>query len=388
MSENNRTLKSLKINPDLFKLNGKLKKEKNKSIKRNKPIIDEENSSKSNKIKKEMMKKVKDFQRNKEKEQEKEDRNKNVEKENLFEKNTYENSDFDREYNRTLNFLQDLANKNKEKKKKQKTLKTRIPNVEINLNLSEDLENKSNGVNGYSNLKNGSKPTYRELNKTQKNVAGYKPKVKIVLENNVYDDEKKEDLSSGTKDKNLISPGVEFSSVEEKREEIVLAKSLPEKKLDKEVEEISKKSEIIELSSKPFMDEGIIEEINEINNLGIIDKDKEIKIKKQEDLKKIPKLNRITRRSTYKVGKIKGKNRVGILIKNRETQKNIKEEISSLKQKSIQDIKNHLRSKNLIKVGCDAPNDVLRKMYEDSILLGEVNNKNNNNMIFNYLNES
>ena len=83
------------------------------------------------------------------------------------------------------------------------------------------------------------------------------------------------------------------------------------------------------------MDEGIIEEINEINNLGIIDKDKEIKIKKQEDLKKIPKLNRITRRSTYKVGKIKGKNRVGILIKNRETQKNIKEEISSLKQKSI-----------------------------------------------------
>ena len=195
-------------------------------------------------------------------------------------------------------------------------------------------------------------------------------------------------MSSGTKDKNLISPGVEFSSVEEKREEIVLAKSLPEKKLDKEVEEISKKSEIIELSSKPFMDEGIIEEINEINNLGIIDKDKEIKIKKQEDLKKIPKLNRITRRSTYKVGKIKGKNRVGILIKNRETQKNIKEEISSLKQKSIQDIKNHLRSKNLIKVGCDAPNDVLRKMYEDSILLGEVNNKNNNNMIFNYLNES
>jgi len=387
MSENNRTLK---INPDLFKLNGKLKKEKNKSLKmRNKPIVDEENSSKANKIKKEMMKKVKDFQRNKEKEKlDDEKKEKKQYPDNLFEKNTYENSDFDREYNRTLNFLQDLANKNKEKKKKQKTLKTRIPNVEINLNLSEDLENKSNGLNGYSNLKNGSKPTYRELNKTQKNVAGYKPRVKIVLENNVYDDEKKEDLSSGTKDKNLISPGVEFSSVEEKREEIVLAKSLPEKKLDKEVEEISKKSEIIELSSKPFMDEGIIEEINEINNLGIIDKDKEIKIKKQEDLKKIPKLNRITRRSTYKVGKIKGKNRVGILIKNRETQKNIKEEISSLKQKSIQDIKNHLRSKNLIKVGCDAPNDVLRKMYEDSILLGEVNNKNNNNMIFNYLNES
>ena len=55
MSGNNRTLK---INPDLFKLNGKSKKEnKGKSVKvRGKPEVDEENSSEATKIKKEMMK--------------------------------------------------------------------------------------------------------------------------------------------------------------------------------------------------------------------------------------------------------------------------------------------------------------------------------------------
>ena len=111
-------------------------------------------------------------------------------------------------------------------------------------------------------------------------------------------------------------------------------------------------------------------------------------LKKEEDLaQNIPKIKKTTKKSTYKLGKIKAKNRVGVFIKNRDTQKNIKHEVSLLKQKSIQDIKNHLRSKNLIKVGSDAPNDVLRKMYEDSILSGEITNINNNNMVYNYLNE-
>ena len=105
MSGNNRTLK---INPDLFKLNGKSKKEnKGKSVKvRGKPEVDEENSSKATKIKKEMMKKVKDYQKNKEQEVIKEEKEKNkLEKNNLFEKNTFENIDFEREFNKSLNFI-------------------------------------------------------------------------------------------------------------------------------------------------------------------------------------------------------------------------------------------------------------------------------------------
>ena len=118
MSGNNRTLK---INPDLFKLNGKSKKElRKKSMKiKETPTLNEEDSSKANKIKKEMMKKIKDYQKNKEQESIREEKQNNkLENNNLFEKNTYENSDFEREFNKSLNFLQDLAKKNKEKKKK------------------------------------------------------------------------------------------------------------------------------------------------------------------------------------------------------------------------------------------------------------------------------
>ena len=86
------------------------------------------------------------------------------------------------------------------------------------------------------------------------------------------------------------------------------------------------------------------------------------------------------------MGKNKEKRQIGVLIKNRDTQKRIKKEIEQMKQEDIQTIKNYLREKGLIKLGSQAPNTILRKMYEDSILSGEINNANSNNLIFNYLN--
>lgn len=382
MSGNNRTLK---INPDLFKLNGKSKKEnKGKSVKvRGKPEVDEENSSKATKIKKEMMKKVKDYQKNKEQEVIKEEKEKNkLEKNNLFEKNTFENIDFEREFNKSLNFLQDLAKKNKEKKKKTSTLKNNnnnISSLEINLNLPENLnENIETVSNEYGCLKNGSKPTYRQLNKTQKNNTDLKPKVKIVLENNIYDDQVSKIQSTPEVNPEPKPEFIEIldNKIDNLQENLDNNKQLD--KLKKETDNISETNQIIELSDKPFSDE-----ISENNIL------EPFQLKKEQDitLQNIPKIKRTTKKFTYKLGKINGKNRIGVLIKNRETQKNIKHEVSLLKQKSIQDIKNHLRSKNLIKVGSDAPNDVLRKMYEDSLLSGEITNINNNNMVYNYLNE-
>ena len=288
--------------------------------------------------------------------------------------------DFEREFNKSLNFLQDLAKKNKDKKKKNSTLKNNnISSLEINLNLPDDFnQNKETSSNNYGCLKNGSKPTYRQLNKSQKNNTDLKPKVKIVLENNVYDDQKPK-IQSTPEPK--PEPKPEFieifdNKIDNLQENLDNNKQLH--KLKEETDKISEKNQIIELSDKPFIDE-----VTENNIL------EPFQLKKEQDiaLQNIPKIKRTTKKSTYKLGKINGKNRIGVLIKNRETQKNIKHEVSLLKQKSIQDIKNHLRSKNLIKVGSDAPNDVLRKMYEDSILSGEITNINNNNMVYNYLNE-
>jgi len=85
----------------------------------------------------------------------------------------------------------------------------------------------------------------------------------------------------------------------------------------------------------------------------------------------------------YTLGK-KGK-RVGVLIKNNITRKNIKEDLSKLKKNSIIEIKNYLRKHNLIKVGSNAPNDVLREIYEQSIMAGDIHNINDQNYLANNL---
>ena len=385
MSVNNRTLK---INPDLFKLNSKRKKEKkakSSSLKiREKPEVDEENSSKANKIKKELMKKVKDYQRNKEQEVIKDEKEKNkLENKILFEKNSFENSDFEREFNKSLNFLQDLAKKNKQKEKKATLKNNNISSLEINLNLPDNLnKNKETLCNDYGCLKNGLKPTYRQFNKTQKNTTEEKPKVKIVLENNVYDEPKpKSKIQYNLEEKcePKLDDKPEFIEIFDNKINNLEENLDNNKQLDRlkeETDKISKKNEIVELSDKPFIDE-----ITETNILEPLEQKKEETI----NLEYIPKINRTTKKSTYKLGKNKEKNKVGILVKNKRL-KNIKHEISLLKQKSLQDIKYHLKN-NLIKVGTNAPNDVLRKIYEDSILSGEIKNIKNNNIEYNYLNE-
>ena len=115
MSDNKRTLR---INPQLFKLNGGKKKDRSmKRSNKTRPIVDAESASKANKVKKEMLKRVKDYQKNKEQEKIKEEKlSDKLKDNNLFERNEFENSEFEREFNKSLNFLSDLAKKKKEKK--------------------------------------------------------------------------------------------------------------------------------------------------------------------------------------------------------------------------------------------------------------------------------
>ena len=54
----------------------------------------------------------------------------------------------------------------------------------------------------------------------------------------------------------------------------------------------------------------------------------------------------------------------------------------------MNDVKLELKNSNLIKIGCNAPNDVLRKMYESSVLTGEVTNINTDTLLYNLTKES
>jgi hypothetical protein len=111
------------------------------------------------------------------------------------------------------------------------------------------------------------------------------------------------------------------------------------------------------------------------------------KINTDTVLTKIPiqKINKKTRTLKYTLGK-KG-SKIGVLIKNSNTRKKIKDDFLKLKKKNITEIKDALRNKNLIKAGTLAPNDVLREIYEQSILTGDVVNKNKDALIHNYFSD-
>ena len=83
----------------------------------------------------------------------------------------------------------------------------------------------------------------------------------------------------------------------------------------------------------------------------------------------------------------KQKNKVSVLVKNSTTRKNIQKEHNLLKQKSIEEVKQYLKKHYLLKVGSNAPNDVLRKMYEAAHLTGNVKNVNSKNLLYNYMND-
>jgi hypothetical protein len=90
-----------------------------------------------------------------------------------------------------------------------------------------------------------------------------------------------------------------------------------------------------------------------------------------------------TKTIKYNLGK-KGKT-VSVLIKNNMTRKKVNDEFAQLKIKPINEVKDFLKSKNLIKAGTTAPTDVLRTMYEQTILTGDLTNESKDNLIHNFM---
>lgn len=105
--------------------------------------------------------------------------------------------------------------------------------------------------------------------------------------------------------------------------------------------------------------------------------------RKKHNHRKIRKVSRKTVTRKFKLGKYG--NVVGVLIKNNETRKKVQKEQGLLKRKSIHEIKKYLIEQKLLKIGSPAPNDVIRKMYEDSILTGEVENVGKGVILHNFL---
>lgn len=100
---------------------------------------------------------------------------------------------------------------------------------------------------------------------------------------------------------------------------------------------------------------------------------------------KIRQKKRTVRKTTYSLGKKGGK--LSILIKNNATRRKVRREHGLLRQKSINEVKQYLYNKNLLKIGSDAPNDVLRTLYEQAILAGDVTNTSSDIQFHNFMNQ-
>jgi len=88
-------------------------------------------------------------------------------------------------------------------------------------------------------------------------------------------------------------------------------------------------------------------------------------------------------------GKQKGKNKtarkISVLIKDNKTLKKIEHEKNMLDKHEIAKVRTYLRNRGLLKVGSSAPDDILRELYRNAFLAGDINNKSTDVLLHNYM---
>lgn len=413
-------IKLLQINPTLFSVNSN---GNNKSLKK-KAIKPEIKDTKINSNRKALLAKIKDFQKKERENKHKNEKN-GSKNSGLYEvpnSITQDIQDFEGEFNKSLNFLQELSNKHtlKKRDKKNRTLKnhTDVGN-NVNLELPQELKeaeinihvpiNQPIKIHENIRVTNGgqtqSSVSVPNIQSPTPNIDPFIQKPIIVpVPNDIVANISSESTSHVISQENSqlqctstpILPQVALSP-------LILSTPPPpysnlkgslkptyREWLQKTQKNYRQKNENISFSDK--------NQISEIPNLSTITNEpqnypknnNQYKIKNNKSnmvLTKVPveKINKKTRTIKYTLGK-KG-NKIGVLIKNSNTRKKIKDDFLKLKKKNISEIKDTLRNKNLIKAGTLAPNDVLREIYEQSILTGDVVNKNKDALIHNYFSD-
>jgi len=344
--------KVISINPEFFKIGGKKKKEK-KEKKKKRRDNDMLSSSVNKGLKKNLLNRLKEHQRKKTKDKEKNNQISDLD-ENV-----------DDELEKSIDYLNDIVKKRKEKKEKRKnkakTLKKRRDHETINSkSISPQIKVETSVINKenislkqpkFGCLKGGKLPTMRQYNKTLKN----RDEPKNVNRPPVaFNDTPVYNEPFDERQKNFGKIKVNYNNVENKGPKATI------------------------LSPIPIITPPPIPIIQSVIPSSIPSETETIKKKKK---KKKHKLKTIKRKIT--LGKKHGM--VGVLIKNRKTRKNIKKEVTNLEKKSMTNIKRYLRKHNLIKIGTPAPDDILRNIYEDSFLSGDIYNKNPDTLLHNFM---
>lgn len=143
------------------------------------------------------------------------------------------------------------------------------------------------------------------------------------------------------------------------------------------------------LTQKNNINKPIIIEKEDISeNEYIKEREKKLNELKSKFKNEEPIYIKKTIKKKYTLGKSKIHRKIGVLIKDMNTRKKIIDSHKNLKTHDIQDIKSFLRNKGLIKIGNYTPVDILRKIYETSILTGDITNTNKDILLHNLLNDT
>jgi hypothetical protein len=374
--------KTISINPSLFSIGGnKTKKNKEKKQKNSiKPLIS------PNVLKNKLLKRIKEHKN-------KEHKDKENEKTTLSTTNAnVDLKSYNDEFNESINYLQTLSKQRKNNIDKENFESNKIKRREelerktiknhsslntpfVNIALPEDLQQPLLSVNTetfiptnsqsflvkspnvkdqvpYGILKGGVKPTYRYWNKTQRLLEVTNPNSSLVIQGGINS----EKTNRENRLNNLREKLKQKNFTESKDNDLMMTTNLIQK---------PKIEDNISLSLNPQVQKTPLVENNVMPELT---KNKIIKrtIKKK-----------------YTLGKSKLKKIVSVLIKDRGTRKKILIAQKDLKKKSINEVKTYLRDHNLIKIGSNAPNDVIRKLYESAMLSGEITNTNTETLLHN-----
>ena len=368
--------KTISINPGLFSVGGsKTKKNRDKKqLPSVKPLIS------PSVLKNKLLKRIKEHKQRETENLENNKRTLSVPQEKNEKIN--EISSYSDEFSDSINYLQTLSNqkkinnekinyeKQKQKRREELERKT-IKNFQpinnsisqqiVNVDLPEELrqplinvttenfisDNNPIRINDqvpYGVLKGGFKPTYRDWNKTQRSNVVFNPNSALIIEGSMFNKEKSER-------ENRLN-------------------NLREKLKFKHLEETNKINDDI-MMTQNLIQKPIVPNVPEIKDFN-------------EEIIAIKKITTKTTKRKYTLGRSKIKKSVSVLIKDRGTRKKILNAQKELKRKPINDVKIYLRDHNLIKIGSNAPNDVIRKLYESAMLSGEITNSNAETLLHNF----
>jgi hypothetical protein len=268
----------------------------------------------------------------------------------------------------------------------EKLVETFVPKQHPDIRLNYKADNSV----PYGCLKGGTKPTYRTWNSTQKNYSSLgfsnvpiqpQQEIQNAFSNSTYERERKLEI---------LRNKIKKQQEDEKLERLIMTENLiskPPLLVGETIQTniindpvISKQTTFSDLQSNLEIKSDPI-----ISNLEFSKEDISQFVEEEKPIKKIIKK---TIKRKYTLGKSKIYRKVGILIKDRNTRKRITDAQKDLRKKPINDVKKYLKEHGLIKIGSNAPNDVIRKTYENAMLAGEIINNNKETLLHNFLNDT